>query len=200
MQQAARFRTDLLLRGVLLVPVIFGEVRAPKIEKKGFGTSSKAAAALPSIGVRYSHVYLSCKRHSSSSKCLFWENLKISLVYFILHTIFNGSMVGRFRETNSVYNCKVKIKSWNSIQGRGCIPWGMGKVICFHILSTHLFAISLSKKIVKFQVFSWLQHVFMIFTSCRQPKCFQGSMCCFWTSLVLYYKCRQQDWTIIPQN
>ncbi|KAL6208441.1 hypothetical protein ACLB2K_019390 [Fragaria x ananassa] len=50
MQQAARFRTDLLLRGVLLVPVIFGEVRAPKIEKKGFGTSSKAAAALPSIG------------------------------------------------------------------------------------------------------------------------------------------------------
>ncbi|XP_050363360.1 protein LOW PSII ACCUMULATION 1, chloroplastic [Argentina anserina] len=50
MQQASRFRTDLLLRGVLLVPVIWGEVRAPQIEKKGFGTSSKAATALPSIG------------------------------------------------------------------------------------------------------------------------------------------------------
>ncbi|XP_062019865.1 protein LOW PSII ACCUMULATION 1, chloroplastic [Rosa rugosa] len=50
MQQAARFRTDLLSRGVLLVPVIWGEVRAPQTEKKGFGTPSKAAAALPSIG------------------------------------------------------------------------------------------------------------------------------------------------------
>lgn len=50
MQQAARFRTDLLKRGVLLVPVIWGEVRAPQIEKKGFGIPSKAAAALPSIG------------------------------------------------------------------------------------------------------------------------------------------------------
>lgn len=52
MQQAARFRTDLLKRGVLLVPVIWGEVRTPQIEKKGFGIPSKAAAALPSIGVR----------------------------------------------------------------------------------------------------------------------------------------------------
>lgn len=67
-------------------------------------------------------------------------------MYFILHTITNGAMAGRFRETYSVYNCKVKIKSWNSIQGRGCIPRGMGKVICFPILSrmfTHLFAINL---------------------------------------------------------
>ncbi|ONH93873.1 hypothetical protein PRUPE_8G257900 [Prunus persica] len=49
-QQAARFRTELLRRGVLLVPVIWDEVRAPQIEKKGFGAPSKAAAALPSIG------------------------------------------------------------------------------------------------------------------------------------------------------
>ncbi|XP_034196809.1 protein LOW PSII ACCUMULATION 1, chloroplastic isoform X2 [Prunus dulcis] len=57
-QQAARFRTELLRRGVLLVPVIWDEVRAPQIEKKGFGAPSKAAAALPSIGVscRVSHL------------------------------------------------------------------------------------------------------------------------------------------------
>ncbi|TQD70005.1 hypothetical protein C1H46_044460 [Malus baccata] len=49
-QQAAKFRTELLRRGVLLVPVIWDEVMAPQIEKKGFGSPSKAAAALPSIG------------------------------------------------------------------------------------------------------------------------------------------------------
>ncbi|KAL9430753.1 hypothetical protein AB3S75_026031 [Citrus x aurantiifolia] len=49
-QKAERFRTDLLRRGVLLVPVIWGEGRAPQIEKKGFGLAPKAAAALPSIG------------------------------------------------------------------------------------------------------------------------------------------------------
>ncbi|BBH10428.1 tetratricopeptide repeat-containing protein [Prunus dulcis] len=52
-QQAARFRTELLRRGVLLVPVIWDEVRAPQIEKKGFGAPSKAAAALPSIGEEF---------------------------------------------------------------------------------------------------------------------------------------------------
>ncbi|KAM1101822.1 hypothetical protein ACFX2B_008047 [Malus domestica] len=49
-QQAAKFRTELQRRGVLLVPVIWDEVRAPQIERKGFGSPSKAAAALPSIG------------------------------------------------------------------------------------------------------------------------------------------------------
>ncbi|GMJ09174.1 LOW PSII ACCUMULATION1 [Hibiscus trionum] len=50
-QKAERFRTELLRRGVLLVPVIWGEGRAPQVEKKGFGVSTKAAAAaLPSIG------------------------------------------------------------------------------------------------------------------------------------------------------
>lgn len=51
-QKAERFRTDLIRRGVLLVPVIWGQGKAPQNEKKGFGIQSKAAAALPSIGVR----------------------------------------------------------------------------------------------------------------------------------------------------
>ncbi|WJX79753.1 Protein LOW PSII ACCUMULATION 1, chloroplastic [Trifolium repens] len=50
LRKAERFRTDLLRRGVLLVPVIFGEGRNPKIEKKGFGRKPKVAEALPSIG------------------------------------------------------------------------------------------------------------------------------------------------------
>ncbi|KAJ7972941.1 protein LOW PSII ACCUMULATION 1, chloroplastic [Quillaja saponaria] len=49
-QKAERFRTELLRRGVLLVPVIWGEGRTTKIEKKGFGLTPKAASALPSIG------------------------------------------------------------------------------------------------------------------------------------------------------
>ena len=53
MKKAERFRTELLRRGVLLVPVIWGEGREPEMEKKGFGTPSKAATSLPSIGVRY---------------------------------------------------------------------------------------------------------------------------------------------------
>lgn len=51
MQKADRFRTELLRRGVLLVPVVWGERKTPEIEKKGFGASSKAATSLPSIGV-----------------------------------------------------------------------------------------------------------------------------------------------------
>lgn len=50
LRKAERFRTDLLRRGVLLVPVIWGEGRETKIEKKGFGLQPKAAEALPSIG------------------------------------------------------------------------------------------------------------------------------------------------------
>ncbi|KAK9086430.1 hypothetical protein Syun_028824 [Stephania yunnanensis] len=50
-QKAERFRTELLNRGVLLVPVIWSEEgRRPTIEKKGFGSSSKTPASLPSIG------------------------------------------------------------------------------------------------------------------------------------------------------
>ncbi|KEH24373.1 TPR repeat protein [Medicago truncatula] len=51
LRKAERFRTDLLRRGVLLVPVIWGEGRETKIEKKGFGLQPKAAEALPSIGI-----------------------------------------------------------------------------------------------------------------------------------------------------
>ncbi|XP_050238604.1 protein LOW PSII ACCUMULATION 1, chloroplastic [Mercurialis annua] len=50
MRKAERFRTDLLNRGVLLVPVILGSGREPEMQKKGFGVSEKAAAALPSLG------------------------------------------------------------------------------------------------------------------------------------------------------
>ncbi|XP_057964987.1 protein LOW PSII ACCUMULATION 1, chloroplastic [Malania oleifera] len=49
-EEAERFRTELLRRGVLLIPVIWGKDRAAQIEKKGFGLPPKAAAALPSIG------------------------------------------------------------------------------------------------------------------------------------------------------
>ncbi|KAF9622021.1 hypothetical protein IFM89_029305, partial [Coptis chinensis] len=49
-KKAERFRTELLSRGVLVVPVIWGEDKRPQIEKKGFGLSAKAAASLPSIG------------------------------------------------------------------------------------------------------------------------------------------------------
>ncbi|XP_022983449.1 protein LOW PSII ACCUMULATION 1, chloroplastic [Cucurbita maxima] len=50
-QKAERFRTELLRRGVLLVPVIWREGREPRMEKKGFGAPAPAgSAALPSIG------------------------------------------------------------------------------------------------------------------------------------------------------
>lgn len=52
MQKAERFRTELLRRGVLLIPVVWGEVREPEVQKKGFGVPRKAAASLPSVGVR----------------------------------------------------------------------------------------------------------------------------------------------------
>uniref|UniRef100_A0A0A0K9K1 Uncharacterized protein n=1 Tax=Cucumis sativus TaxID=3659 RepID=A0A0A0K9K1_CUCSA len=48
-QKAKRFRsTELLRRGVLLVPVIWGEGREPQIEKKGFGASTTIATTMPS--------------------------------------------------------------------------------------------------------------------------------------------------------
>ncbi|KZV54358.1 hypothetical protein F511_03613 [Dorcoceras hygrometricum] len=50
LKKAERFRTELLNRGVILVPVIWGEGKETKIAKKGFGLSPKAAASLPSIG------------------------------------------------------------------------------------------------------------------------------------------------------
>lgn len=51
LQKAERFRSELLRRGVLLVPVIWGQNNEKKVEKKGFGLSPKAVASLPSIGV-----------------------------------------------------------------------------------------------------------------------------------------------------
>ena len=51
MEKAERFRSELLLRGILLVPVILGEGKKSSFEKKGFGVPSRAATSLPSIGV-----------------------------------------------------------------------------------------------------------------------------------------------------
>lgn len=53
MRKAERFRTELLRRGVILVPVIWGEVKDPRLERKGFGASQKAAASLSSIGEEF---------------------------------------------------------------------------------------------------------------------------------------------------
>ncbi|XP_078439772.1 tetratricopeptide repeat (TPR)-containing protein [Wolffia australiana] len=50
MDKAERFRSELLLRGVLLVPIILGEGQRNPIEKKGFGAPSKASTPFPSIG------------------------------------------------------------------------------------------------------------------------------------------------------
>lgn len=48
-QKAERFRMDLLNRGVILVPVIWGD-KESQIEKRGFGGPKKATASLPSVG------------------------------------------------------------------------------------------------------------------------------------------------------
>ncbi|KAI3679029.1 hypothetical protein L6452_38336 [Arctium lappa] len=48
-QKAERFRMELLNRGVILVPVIWGE-KESQTEKKGFGGPKKATASLPSVG------------------------------------------------------------------------------------------------------------------------------------------------------
>ncbi|CAH1447492.1 unnamed protein product [Lactuca virosa] len=48
-QKAERFRMELLNRGVILVPVIWGEGELQS-DKRGFGGPKKAAASLPSVG------------------------------------------------------------------------------------------------------------------------------------------------------
>ncbi|KAL0435859.1 UNVERIFIED_CONTAM: protein LOW PSII ACCUMULATION 1, chloroplastic [Sesamum radiatum] len=53
MRKADRFRTELLRRGVILVPVVWGQGREPQVERKGFGLSPKATASLPSIGEEF---------------------------------------------------------------------------------------------------------------------------------------------------
>lgn len=51
-QKAERFRTELLRRGVLLVPVVWGQDQG-QMEKKGFGASTKNSTSLPSIGEEF---------------------------------------------------------------------------------------------------------------------------------------------------
>ncbi|CAA3009793.1 LOW PSII ACCUMULATION 1, chloroplastic [Olea europaea subsp. europaea] len=53
MRKAERFRTELLRRGVILVPVIWGENKDPQLERKGFGASQRAVSSLPSIGEEF---------------------------------------------------------------------------------------------------------------------------------------------------
>ncbi|XP_028555526.1 protein LOW PSII ACCUMULATION 1, chloroplastic isoform X2 [Dendrobium catenatum] len=50
MQKAERFRTELVKRGVLLIPVIWGAYKNVPLEKKGFGLPQKTTTSLPSIG------------------------------------------------------------------------------------------------------------------------------------------------------
>ena len=84
MQRAERFQTELLRRGVLLVPVIWGEGQETKLEKKGFGLKPKAAEALSSIGVT---VY-----HLPSSILLFIQ----SFCFFDEMTLTHKTLLGRF--------------------------------------------------------------------------------------------------------
>jgi hypothetical protein len=49
MQRAERYRTELLKRGVLLIPVIFGASQKAQSKPRGFG-SSRSAASAPSVG------------------------------------------------------------------------------------------------------------------------------------------------------
>ncbi|XP_042395569.1 protein LOW PSII ACCUMULATION 1, chloroplastic-like [Zingiber officinale] len=50
MEKAERFRTELLKRGVLIIPVVWGDYSKGIVEKKGFGGPAKSASSLPSIG------------------------------------------------------------------------------------------------------------------------------------------------------
>ena len=79
MQKAERFRTELLRRGVLIVPVIWGEGKEPqKVEKKGFGTAQKAATSLPSIGV-------TCEGfHKRQIKCYLSNNKQLHRLQYII--------------------------------------------------------------------------------------------------------------------
>ncbi|KAK3164352.1 hypothetical protein QOZ80_1AG0016450 [Eleusine coracana subsp. coracana] len=49
MQRAERYRTELLKRGVLLIPVIFGASQKTQTKRKGFG-NTRPAASVPSVG------------------------------------------------------------------------------------------------------------------------------------------------------
>jgi hypothetical protein len=51
MQRAERYQTELLKRGVLLIPVIFGVSQKDQTKPRGFGTR-RAAVSVPSVGVR----------------------------------------------------------------------------------------------------------------------------------------------------
>ncbi|CAN6468347.1 unnamed protein product [Victoria cruziana] len=49
-EKAERFRTELLRRGVILIPVIWGSDKREPVERKGFGGPANASISLPSVG------------------------------------------------------------------------------------------------------------------------------------------------------
>jgi hypothetical protein len=59
LEKAERFRTELLRRGVLLIPVIWGSEKKEPVQKKGFGVPRNASVYLPSVGVRWLDSYWS---------------------------------------------------------------------------------------------------------------------------------------------
>jgi len=71
MQRAERYRTELLKRGVLLIPVIFGASQKDQTKPRGFGTR-RAAASAPSVGVRPAlHISILAKYLKLHFTCLF---------------------------------------------------------------------------------------------------------------------------------
>ncbi|ERN02181.1 hypothetical protein AMTR_s00045p00200960 [Amborella trichopoda] len=52
-EKAERFRTELLRRGVLLVPVTWDDDKKQLTDRKGFGVPEKASSSLPSLGEEF---------------------------------------------------------------------------------------------------------------------------------------------------
>lgn len=94
-QKAERFRTELLQRGVLLVPVIWGQAKAQQITKKGFGNRSKPASSLPSIGVRLRKSHTSCVALPFSWELTCFSSIPYWLSWF-LQTIVTKWSVTEF--------------------------------------------------------------------------------------------------------
>ncbi|CAM8933313.1 unnamed protein product [Rhodiola kirilowii] len=96
MKKAERFRTELLSRGVLLVPVIWSDGKAPPVERKGFGAPTKALSALlPSIGEDFDERAQSVAAKAESNKYLKVLNLaRMSTFYLDWMVVFDRSGKG----------------------------------------------------------------------------------------------------------
>ncbi|KAK4482196.1 hypothetical protein RD792_009338 [Penstemon davidsonii] len=119
MRKAERFRTELLKRGVILVPVVWGQGREPQVERKGFGLSPKTAASLPSIGEEFderaqsvvakSKIKAEIRFRAEVVSPVEWERLVIAFLCLILlvlhHFLFFlwGISLHSFYTTGSFY-------------------------------------------------------------------------------------------------